>query len=66
MESNGGNDIHCDYKLGDRRLTAARMRGDFDHDMIQGLLRSFLSAAQGRSAVGYTTRLPIRIPFFFE
>ena len=62
----GGNDIHCAYMDGVRRQTGFRMRGDFDQNIIVGLFRSFFSAARSRPAVGYSTRIPIRIPHFFE
>ena len=61
-----GNQIHLGYYDGVRRITGARVRGDFDHVIVFGLFRSFLSAARSRPAVGFSTRLPIRIPHFFE
>ena len=60
------NQIYRGYHDGVRRMTAARVRGDFDHTIVFGLFRSFLSAARSRPAVGFSTRLPIRIPHFFE
>ena len=54
------------YNDGVPRLSQARVRGDFDGDIIRTLLSHFLAAARSRPPRGASLRLPLRIDHFWS